>query len=129
LRRLLTPPIHEVLSDPQLSLPDRPFPYQTYGIKWLYDRPHALLADEMGLGKTMQAIIAARLLWRDGKIKQLLIICPKSLIANWRKELRTWWPGIDPYVAVAGQERTRFFRLPTCDVTVNILITKPLHVN
>jgi SNF2 family DNA or RNA helicase len=92
LRWLLTPPIHEVLSDPELALPEKPFPYQTYGIKWLYDRESCLLADEMGLGKTMQAIIAARLLWRDRSIKHILIVCPKSLIPNWRKELRTWWP-------------------------------------
>jgi superfamily II DNA or RNA helicase/HJR/Mrr/RecB family endonuclease len=121
LRRLLTPPIHEILSDPQLALPERPFPYQTYGIKWLYDRESALLADEMGLGKTMQAIIAARLLWRDRTIEQILIVCPKSLIANWRKELGTWWPGVECYTRVAGQDRQAFLRDATNDTTVKII--------
>ena len=74
LRWLLTPPIHELLSDPQLALPERPFPFQTAGIKWLYDWDNALLADEMGLGKTMQAIIAARLLWRAGTVNQILVV-------------------------------------------------------
>jgi len=121
IRQILTPPIHEILSDPQLSLPEVPFPYQTQGIKWLYDRTTGLLADEMGLGKTMQAIIAARLLWRDGFVKQILIVCPKSLIPNWKKELQTWWPGIESYMRVAENDRRMFFRLPASDVTVKII--------
>jgi superfamily II DNA or RNA helicase len=121
LRWILTPPIHEVLSDPQLALPEVPFPYQTQGIKWLYDRDAALLADEMGLGKTMQAIIAARLLWRDGYIKHILVICPKSLISNWRKELRKWWPDVASYTTVVGDDRRWFLRLATRDVVVKII--------
>jgi superfamily II DNA or RNA helicase len=121
LRWILTPPIHEVLSDPQLALPEKPFPYQTFGIKWLYDRESGLLADEMGLGKTMQAIIAARLLWRDGLVKRLLIICPKSLIPNWRKELRTWWPGVASYTKAIEDDRKWYLRLATKDVVVKII--------
>lgn len=100
LRWLLTPPIEELLSDPDLHLPAAPFPFQTFGIKWLYDRDAALLADEMGLGKTMQAIVAARLLWRFRLIKQVLIVCPKSLIPNWKSELAKWWPQSDGRVSV-----------------------------
>jgi superfamily II DNA or RNA helicase len=121
LRWLLTPPIHEILSDPQLALPETPYSYQTHGIKWLYDRESALLADEMGLGKTMQAIIAARLLWRDGSIKQILIVCPKSLMSNWQKELRTWWAGVESYTQVVAQDCQWFLRLATRDVTVKII--------
>jgi SNF2 family DNA or RNA helicase len=121
LRWLLTPPIHEVLSDPELALPEKPFDYQVCGIKWLYDRASCLLADEMGLGKTMQAIVAARLLWRDGLIKRILIVCPKTLIQNWRKELRHWWPGIDCYTLVAGSDRQRVLRLATNEVAVKII--------
>jgi superfamily II DNA or RNA helicase len=121
LKWLLTPPIHEILSDPDLALPEKPFPYQTYGIKWLYDRENGLLADEMGLGKTMQAIIAARLLWRDGSIKQVLIVCPKSLIANWQKELQHWWTGIEYYTKLVGQDRHWFLRLATKEATIKII--------
>jgi superfamily II DNA or RNA helicase len=121
LRILLTPPIHEVLSDPQLALPEKPFPYQTIGIQWLRDRETALLADEMGLGKTMQAIIAARLLWRDGIVKHILIVCPKPLIPNWRNELRTWWPGIDWHTKVVEGDREWNLRLATKDIAVKII--------
>ncbi|MBN1974819.1 MAG: restriction endonuclease [Sedimentisphaerales bacterium] len=121
LKWLLTPPIHEILSDPQLSLPEKPFTFQTFGIKWLYDRENALLADEMGLGKTMQAIIAARLLWKQGIIKQVLIICPKTLISNWKKEFCKWWPQVTQNIHIAGTDRQFFLKLGTPNVIVKII--------
>ncbi len=121
LRWILTPPIHELLSDPQLCLPERPRPFQTFGIKWLYDRSNALLADEMGLGKTMQAIIAARLLWRDGQVDQILVVCPKSLISTWQTEIRKWWPQICDHVMLPGCDRQFFLRLGTPNVVVKII--------
>lgn len=121
LRWLLTPPINELLSDPQLALPARPFPFQTIGVKWLYDRHNALLADEMGLGKTMQAIIAARLLWRERVINQILIICPKSLIPTWQAEIKKWWPQVTPNVMLVGPNRQFFLRLGTPNVIIKII--------
>jgi DNA repair and recombination protein RAD54B len=63
----------------------------------------ALLADEMGLGKTLQTIA---LLWTllkqnpyhvhgsngpaNGIIKKALIVCPVTLIVNWKKEFNKW---------------------------------------
>jgi len=121
LRWILTPPIHEVLSDPQLCLPESPYPFQTIGIKWLYDRKFALLADEMGLGKTMQVIIAARLLYRECLIRQLLVVCPKTLIPNWKTELRKWWPQVSHNISVVGPDRQWFLRLGTANVIVKII--------
>ena len=121
LRWLLTPPIHELLSDPQLALPDRPFPFQAAGIKWLYDWDNALLADEMGLGKTMQAIIAARLLWRAGTVNQILVVCPKTLIPTWQTEIRKWWPQVGSSVMLAGSDRQFFLRLGTPNVIIKII--------
>ncbi|MBC8276253.1 MAG: restriction endonuclease [Chloroflexi bacterium] len=121
LRLILMPPIHEVLSDPQLALPDRPFPFQTIGIKWLFDRDSALLADEMGLGKTMQAIIAARLLWRFGLINQVLVICPKTLISTWMTEIRKWWPQAIHNVLLSGPDRQFFLRAGMANVVVKII--------
>jgi superfamily II DNA or RNA helicase len=121
LRWILTPPIHEILSDPQLCLPAKPYPFQTSGIKWLYDRDSALLADEMGLGKTMQAIIAARLLWRERLLDQILIVCPKTLISTWTAELKMWWPQIGDNVMLPGCDRQFFLRLGTPNVVVKII--------
>lgn len=121
LRWILTPPIHELLSDPQLTLPQKPFPFQTMGIKWLYDRDSALLADEMGLGKTMQAIIAARLLWRAGTINLILVVCPKTLIPTWQNEFAKWWPPVTENVKVIGPDRLFDLRLATPNITVKII--------
>lgn len=98
LLMLLAPPVNALLSDPQLTLPERPFRFQLEGIQWLMDRDCALLADEMGLGKTMQAILAARLLWKSGAIKNVLVICPKFLMANWEREIRYWWPQASDHI-------------------------------
>jgi len=121
LRWILTPPIQELLTDPQLALPAHPFPYQAFGIKWLMGRENALLADEMGLGKTMQAIIAARLLWREHKINQLLIICPKPLISTWQEEIDKWWPAATQNSRLAGSDRQFFLKLGTDNVTIKII--------
>ncbi|SDI81163.1 Helicase conserved C-terminal domain-containing protein [Lutimaribacter saemankumensis] len=50
-----------------------------------------LLADEMGLGKTIQ-IIALLMLQKPSKQHPALIICPTSLIANWRSEIFRFAP-------------------------------------
>ena len=62
LNYLLQPPLEALLSDRELAMPFRPFPFQFEGVAFLYPRHAAILADEMGLGKTMQAITAIRLL-------------------------------------------------------------------
>ena len=52
-----------------------------------------ILADEMGLGKTIQ-IIALLLNDRPTTVKPALIICPTSLIANWRSEILKFGPDL-----------------------------------
>ena len=70
-------------------MPFQPYPYQLKGIAFLMPRHAALLADEMGLGKTAQVIIALRLLFHAGLIRKALVVCPKPLVINWTRELRT----------------------------------------
>jgi len=56
--------------------------YQKQGIKFLFENPSALLADEMGTGKTVQAVNALRLLFRQARIKSVLIVCPPAVIGS-----------------------------------------------
>jgi DNA repair and recombination protein RAD54B len=96
--------IVDVVLDPFLGQHLRE--HQREGIKFLYEcvmgmrdfnGQGALLADEMGLGKTLQTIA---LLWTllkqnpihgsDGVIKKALIVCPVTLIVNWKKEFNKW---------------------------------------
>jgi SNF2 family DNA or RNA helicase len=105
---LLQPPLENLLAGRQVRLYAPPYPYQLEGIAFLMPRQAALLADEMGLGKTMQAILALRLLFHAGLIHRVLIVCPKSLVSNWARELRQWAEDL-PYEVIGGavdQRRT-----------------------
>ena len=94
----------DVVVDPLLSKHLRN--HQREGVKFLYEcvmdikdfgGQGAILADDMGLGKTLQTIA---LLWTLLKqnpisedppvIKKALIVCPATLINNWKKEFRKW---------------------------------------
>lgn len=98
---LLQPPLESWLRGQELIMPFEPFPYQYEGIAWIFSQDSALLADEMGLGKTMQTITALRLLLRAGKVRRVLMICPKPLIPNWQREFKTWAEEI-PVTTVEG---------------------------
>jgi SNF2 family DNA or RNA helicase len=76
------------------------------GIAFLMPRHSALLADEMGLGKTMQAILAVRLLFQERWIRTSLVVCPKTLVDNWIRELKTWAPDLRVEV-IAGDADAR----------------------
>src|SRR6266436_198644 len=105
---LLQPPLENLLAGRQVRLYAPPYPYQLEGIAFLMPRQSALLADEMGLGKTMQAILALRLLFHAALIHRALIVCPKSLVSNWARELRQWAEDL-PYEVIGGavgQRRT-----------------------
>lgn len=64
--------------------------YQKEGVNWLYKLKEAnlgaLLADDMGLGKTIQSIAVFK--------GRTLIICPTSLVFNWKNELEIFRPDL-----------------------------------
>lgn len=91
LRLILQPPVLSHDGQP-INFEQRPYPFQIAGIKWLVDHDRGLLADQMGLGKTMQAIIAMRVLFRRGKLKSALVVCPASMSNTWEREVRMWAP-------------------------------------
>jgi SNF2 family DNA or RNA helicase len=112
---LLQPPLKNVFSGRQLSVPFQPYPYQLEGIAFLMPRHHALLADEMGLGKTAQTILSLRLMFHTGMIRSALLVCPKPLVNNWSRELRTWAPDI-PFEVLGGdlEERRAGWMVSNC---------------
>lgn len=103
---LLQPPLEDIFGGRQVQLPFQPFPYQVKGIAFLMPRHAALIADEMGLGKTVQVIVALRLLFHAGAIRKVLVVCPKPLVINWTRELRTWADDI-PVEVIGGDNDTR----------------------
>lgn len=113
--------IVDVVVDPILTKNLRE--HQREGVQFMYEcvmgmREYggegAILADEMGLGKTLQTIA---LLWTLLKqnpihedppvIKKALIVCPVTLINNWRKEFRKWLGNERVGVFVADDKHTR----------------------
>jgi SNF2 family DNA or RNA helicase len=103
---LLQPPLEDLFAGKQVPLPFQPYPYQLQGIAFLMPRHAALIADEMGLGKTVQVILALRLLFHGGFIRRALVVCPKPLVINWTRELRTWGPDV-PFEVISGDTDAR----------------------
>jgi SNF2 family DNA or RNA helicase len=103
---LLQPPLESLFAGRQVKLPCKPYPYQMEGIAFLMPRHAALLADEMGLGKTMQAILSLRLLLHSGLVRRALLVCPKSIVSNWARELRMWAEDM-PFEIICGDADSR----------------------
>ena len=95
---------------------ERLYPFQREGVDWLVSRTEGILADDMGLGKTVQVIAAMRLLFNRAELRTALVVCPKSLIAIWERELSHWAPELsvavltpparirdDAWMSVAGR--------------------------
>ena len=85
-------------------------PYQVYGYKWLRTLTEAgfsgILADEMGLGKTLQAIALIQSLRDAGNREAALVVCPASLVFNWKEEFSRFAPGLTA-IPVAGTAAAR----------------------
>lgn len=60
--------------------------YQEFGTKYILHQKRVLLGDEMGLGKTIQAIAAMHHLHHEGH-RYFLVICPASILLNWKREV------------------------------------------
>lgn len=111
--------------------------YQRYGFQWMSTLAEygfgGVLADDMGLGKTLQSIsyllTATERRQRsaaanNGDVRQsgpALIVCPASLIYNWKNELAKFAPALRAVVA-AGTKSEREAVLGETE-EVDVLIT------
>ena len=86
-------------------------PYQKDGFDFLAHltqiRLGGILADDMGLGKTLQAL--AWLAWLKERHtknpKPALVICPASVLHNWRREANRFTPALKVLVLESGAAR------------------------
>jgi len=107
LTLLLQPPVAQLVAPAGvLEWPFPLLPYQKAGVAALLSRPALLLADDMGLGKTIQAIAALRILYLQGRIESALIVCPASLLTQWRQEIVLWGPDLRATI-IAGSPAAR----------------------
>ncbi|MBQ0065692.1 MAG: SNF2 helicase associated domain-containing protein [Firmicutes bacterium] len=83
-------------------------PYQIEGVRWLKELQqmdlNGILADDMGLGKTLQVLCLLDCYTK--KEKPSLIVCPSSLMFNWKNEIEKFEINID-YVCVNGNQNKR----------------------
>jgi superfamily II DNA or RNA helicase len=87
-------------------------PYQHDGAQWLRRLREfglgGVLADDMGLGKTLQTICAlAEIHTGSGKEDPSLIVCPTSLVENWKEEINRFAPKLNvvSFVGAPGERR------------------------
>lgn len=98
--------------------------YQIEGVKWLerLRRMHlsGILADDMGLGKTLQAIIALTQNKEDNPEAQALVVCPTSLVYNWKEELYKFNPSLRAVVVdnIPSQRRKMLKEVGGYDVLI-----------
>ncbi len=76
--------------------------YQEKGVNWLYDMLTLgfgpCLADDMGLGKTIQILAIVGTLIEEGRLNNVLLIVPSSLVGNWLSERNKFMPNLDIFV-------------------------------
>ena len=101
-------------------------PYQTNGVRWMLSREDqntgglrgGILADQMGLGKTIQVLACVA---GHPSPKPTLVVCPKSLIDQWRRECKKFL-GIDALVVTTHAVNNRLVSAKDIE-TARIVIT------
>ncbi|HEY0946599.1 MAG TPA: DEAD/DEAH box helicase [Opitutaceae bacterium] len=121
-------------------------PYQRLGVAWLWHlHQHQLggiLADEMGLGKTLQALALLSAVQSRARSSELraaqpgrspvrsldaprvsLVVCPASLVENWRREAARFTPGLRSFVHHAEHRLADAAAFGTYDLVITSYAT------
>ena len=103
-------------------------PYQAAGVAWLdllrESGLGGILADDMGLGKTVQVLaLLAMERARGSAAHPSLVVCPTSLVENWRNEARKFAPTLEVLVLHGPRRKQHFDSIPRHDL---VLTTYPL---
>jgi SNF2 family DNA or RNA helicase len=98
-------------------------PYQKDGVNWVERLRmmylNGILADDMGLGKTLQAIVAIAQ-YRMKKKGLSLIVCPTSLLYNWKEEFAKFDPQLKVLVVdgIPSARKRLMENMPKYDVII-----------
>lgn len=66
-------------------------PYQIEAVEKMLTLRHPFNAEKPGFGKTIETIVWLRTLCGPWE-KKILIVVPKIILNQWKKQLNTWWP-------------------------------------
>ncbi|HEX8281274.1 MAG TPA: DEAD/DEAH box helicase, partial [Chthoniobacterales bacterium] len=117
LQRLTSARAEEV--PPLGALGERLRDYQREGVTWLWRLARSgaggILADEMGLGKTVQTLA---FLLANRSDDPALIVCPSSLVTNWRNEAQRFTPDLRVLVLEGPERHARFAQIAEADVVL-----------
>ena len=96
------------------SFEDKLRDYQKVGVKWLKTletyKFGGILADDMGLGKTIQVIAVLK---SDMKNKTTsIVVCPSTLVLNWKAEVEKWCDSIKVLI-IKGTAEERIEKINT----------------
>lgn len=85
--------------------------YQVQGFQWLKTlEKHSfggILADDMGLGKTLQMISVLLSAKECKNLSTALIVCPASVVYNWKEEIRRFTKGSLKVDLIVGDKESR----------------------
>ncbi len=101
-------------------------PYQHSGFEFLCHlqsmRLGGILADDMGLGKTLQTLVYLKWLKhrkKRGKSNPCLVVCPASVMHNWKREVEKFTPDMSVLVLESGAARHAMRKhIPDYDIVV-----------
>ena len=102
--------------------------YQKEGVAWLSflagNGLGGVLADDMGLGKTLQALAFLRT--QPGPA---LVVCPSSLVFNWRREAERFTPERHVLVIEGTRRGALFPKIPKADLVITSypLLRRDIH--
>lgn len=110
------------------NLTDTVRPYQLYGFRWLSTLAAAgfggILADEMGLGKTLQMLAYLLSQKSAGENRPALVVCPASLVYNWKEEADRFAPGLTVELLAGGiASRRESFRQMAAGTFADLYVT------
>ncbi len=98
--------------------------YQQEGVNWLrFLEKRAfcgILADEMGLGKTIQTLAWIQLgrADEDHRGKPGLIVCPTSLVENWKEEAAKFTPDLKVLLLHGTDRHRKWKKVPKYDIVI-----------
>lgn len=83
---------------PRMSPNFTPGWHQTRGVRKVVDVGSQIIGWDVGLGKTAGILMAIAVLRQRGQAKRPLIVVPKKVVANWRREIQRFFPDMRPLV-------------------------------
>ncbi len=114
--------VEDVTLHPELKATLRS--YQQDGVNWLRFLERrgfcGILADEMGLGKTLQTLAWIQLGRTDDshQEKPALIVCPTSLVENWKEECAKFTPNLKPLILHGTDRHRKWKNIPKSDLVI-----------